>query len=406
MGERFPVFWDAARGANVRDVDGNEYLDLSAAFGVALAGHAHPRITERVAAQAAVLMHGMGDVHPPALKLELLERLTALAPWPDAQAVLATSGSEAVEIALKTALLATGRAGVLAFSGGYHGLTAGALAATDRELFRRPFERRLYGGVTRVRLPTERDKPAVAEAALEQVERALARRPGGDPVGAVVVEPIQGRAGVRVPPPGFLAAVAEKARAAGALLVCDEVLTGFGRTGKLFAHEHHGVVPDLLCVGKAFGGGMPISACLAPGRFMDAWPPSEGEAIHTSTFLGHPVACVAALAFLDVLADERLVERAHALGELLRAGLASGLQRVDEIVEVRGRGLLIGVELAASGSAVALAERALRAGLIVLPAGDRGEVLQLTPPAVLTEAQVDHAVDALVERIRLWTEER
>src|SRR5690606_6705347 len=147
-------------------------------------------------------------------------------------------------------------------------------------------------------------------------------------------------------------------------------------------------------------------ACLAPARVMDAWPESEGEAVHTSTFLGHPVACAAALAFLDVLAEENLVERSRALGELLRAGLAAGLEGVDEVVEVRGRGLMIGVELAAAGSAASLAGRALRAGLIVLPAAERAEVLELTPPAVLTEAQADHAVDALVERIRSWAEER
>jgi 4-aminobutyrate aminotransferase-like enzyme len=406
VGERFPVFWEEARGANVRDADGNEYLDLSAAFGVALAGHAHPRIAARVAHQTATLMHGMGDVHPPVPKLELLERLAALAPWDDARAVLATAGSEAVEIALKTALLATGRPGVVALAGGYHGLTVGSLAVTDRELFRRPFERRLYQGVARTRFPSERDKPAVLSTALDAVERALERPTGGDRVGAVIVEPIQGRAGVRVPAPGFLAGVAERARAAGALLVCDEVLTGFGRTGAMFAHEHFGVVPDLLCAGKALGGGMPISACLGPARVMDAWPPSEGEAIHTSTFLGHPVACAAALAFLDVLVDEGLIERARVLGRLLLTGLQRGLEGVDEVVEVRGRGLLIGVELAAAGAAVALSERALRAGLIVLPAGERGEVLELAPPAVLTEAQADHAVDAVVERIRLWTEER
>ena len=390
----------------MRDVDGNEYLDLSAAFGVALAGHAHPRIAARVAEQAASLMHGMGDVHPPAPRLELLERLAALAPWPDARSVLATSGSEAVEIALKTALLATGRAGVLALAGGYHGLTLGSLAVTDRELFRRPFERRLYAGVARTRFPNERDKPAALAAALDAVERALERPAGGDPVGAVVIEPIQGRAGARVPAAGFLAGVAERARAAGALLICDEVLTGFGRTGAMFAHEHFGIVPDLLCVGKALGGGMPLAACLGPAQVMDAWPPSEGEAIHTSTFLGHPVACAAALAFLDVLVDEGLVERAHILGKLLQTGIASALEGVDEVIEVRGRGLLIGVELAAAGSAVAVAERALRAGLIVLPAGERGEVLELAPSALLTEAQADHAVDAVVERIRLWAEER
>lgn len=406
MGERFPVFWKEARGANVRDVDGNEYLDLTGAFGVALAGHAHPCITRRVAEQTASLVHGMGDVHPSAVKLEVLERLAALAPWPNTRTVLATSGAEAVEIALKTAQLATGRAGVLAFAGGYHGLTLGSLAATHREHFRSSFERRLYGGVLHARFPKISDKPRAVAAALDEIERALNRGHGGDPIGAVVIEPVQGKAGTRIPAPGFMAAVAARTRAAGALLVCDEVLTAFGRTGRMFAHEHSGVVPDLLCVGKALGGGMPLAACLAPASVMDAWPISEGEAIHTSTFLGHPVACASALAFLDVLADEALIERAARLGELLESELAAGLAEVEDVMEVRGQGLLIGIELAAAGSGAAVSERALDAGLITLPAGSRSEVLQLLPPAVLSEAQAEHAVRALVKCVRLWSRER
>ena len=400
------MFWEEAQASNVRDVDGNEYLDLTGAFGVALAGHGHPRITAAVRRQADRLIQGMGDVHPPAPKVVLLERLAALAPWDEARAVLASTGSEAVEIALKTALLATGCAGVLAFTGGYHGLTMGALAITDRELFRRPFQRRLYGGVIRTRFPIARDRPGAVSDALDAVERALARgAPGGDPIGTVILEPVQGRAGARVPAPGFLAGVAHRARAAGALLVCDEVLTGFGRTGRLFAHEGEGVVPDLLCVGKALGGGLPLSACVGPTRVMDAWPESEGEATHTSTFLGHPLACAGALAFLDVLEQEGLVERAESLGGMIRAGLARGLAGVDGVVEVRGRGLLMGVELAPAGAGVAVAERALRSGLLLLPAGERSEVVELTPPAMLSVAQADHAVETVTETVRRWAEE-
>ena len=403
LGEGFPVFWEEACGSNVRDVDGNQYLDLTAAFGVAFAGHAHPRVAAAVAEQARRLIHGMGDVHPPEPKLALLERLTALAPWKDARGVLASTGSEAVEIALKTALLATNRPGILAFAGGYHGLTMGALAATDRELFRHPFERRLYGGVARAPYPTERDGPAALVAGLDGVEEALARGDGGvDRIGAVIIEPLQGRGGARVPARGFLAGVAERARAAGALLIHDEVFTGFGRTGQLFAHEHEGVVPDLLCVGKALGGGLPVSACLGPSEVMDAWPESRGEAMHTSTFLGHPVGCAAALAFLDVLVDEDLVRRAAEMGRMMLTGLSRGLAGVGGVLEVRGRGLLIGVELEGRGGAPTLCARALREGLMLLPGGEGGEVVELTPPATLTEAQRDHAVDAVTEVVRRW----
>ncbi len=387
----------------MRDVDGNEYLDLTSAFGVALAGHAHPRIAAAVAAQAGRLMHGMGDVHPPTLKLELLERLVALAPWKEARAVLASTGAEAVELALKTAQLASGRPGILAFERGYHGLTLGALSVTSRTLFRGPFEERLYGGVARAPYPLEREGPEALAAALDAVDAALARgAPNGDAIGTVIMEPIQGRGGARVPAPGFLAGVAARAREAGALVVHDEVLTGFGRTGRLFAHEHEGVVPDILCVGKALGGGMPLSACLAPRSIMDAWPESKGEAIHTTTFLGHPVGCAAALAFLDVLADEGLVRRAAEIGEILSTGLRRGLEGVPGVVDVRGRGLLIGLELEGVEAAATVAERALGAGLLLITAGERAEVLELTPPAVLTEDQLDHAIDAVTETIRRW----
>ena len=401
------MFWEEAHGANVRDVDGNVYLDLASSFGAALAGHTHPHITAAIAAQAGRLAHGMGDVHPPAVKLALLERLAALSPWRGAgggaRAVLAGSGAEAIEIALKTAQLATGRSGALAFEGGYHGLTMGALALGDRALFREPFEARLHQGVVRAPFATAAAGAAGLARALDAVERALAEpTPTGERVGAVVVEPVQGRAGIRVPAPGFIAGVAERARAAGALLVLDEVLTGLGRTGRLFAHEHDGVVPDLLCIGKALGGGLPVSACVGPASVMDAWPASEGEAIHTSTFLGHPIGCAAALAFLDVVEQEELVVRAQRLGGVLLTGLTRGLEGVPGVVDVRGRGLLIGIEFEQGGAAAAVAARALRQGLIVLPAGPRGEVLEVAPPATLDEEQCDHALDALTEVVRRW----
>lgn len=397
----FPVFWEEARGANVRDADGNVYLDLTGAFGVAAAGHGHPGVVRAVARQAERLIHGMGDVHPPAVKVELLERLMALAPWPEGRGVLASTGSEAVEIALKTALLATGRPGVLAFEGGYHGLTLGALAATARPEFRRPFASRLFGGVARAPFPDPfRDGPSAGRRSLEAVRTLLGRAAASEhPVGAVIVEPIQGRGGVRVPPPGFLAELARVTREAGAVLIFDEVFTGFGRTGALFAFEHEGVVPDLICAGKALGGGLPLSVCLGSREVMDAWPESRGEALHTSTFLGHPLACAAALAFLDAVEEEELVGRAARLGTDLLGRLRGAFTGVAGVREVRGRGLFVGIETdgPAGGGGVAAAGAALSHGLIVLPAGDLGEVVELSPPLVITESQLDRGVEILVD---------
>jgi 4-aminobutyrate aminotransferase-like enzyme len=247
---------------------------------------------------------------------------------------------------------------------------------------------------------------ADAGAALERV-RALLRSgaPNGDPIGAVIVEPVQGRGGARVPAAGFMAALSALAHEADALVIADEIQTGMGRTGVMLACERVGLEPDVICVGKALGGGLPLSACLARRAVMDAWPPSDGEALHTSTFLGHPLACAAALAALRRYGPESVLARAEALGLRLRTGLCEGLaERLSPgggVREVRGLGLLLGIELASGGPAPAAraAVEALELGVIVLPAGDRGQVVELTPAVALTDQQADHAVEVLVKAI-------
>jgi 4-aminobutyrate aminotransferase-like enzyme len=398
----FPVFWEEAGGANVRDVDGNVYLDLTGAFGVSAAGHTPAGVVEAIRDQAGRLIHGMGDVHPPAKKVEFLEELAGLGPWPDSRAILGSSGSEAVEAALKTALLVAGRPGILAFEGAYHGLTLGSLATTYREDFRGPFLSRLYKGVRFAPFPDSREGARAVKKSLERVRFLLREANGGDEVGAVIIEPIQGRAGVRIPPPGYLEALADLTWNAKALLIFDEIFTGLGRTGTLFAFLHEGVVPDLLCLGKGLGGGLPLSACVGPARIMNAWPPTRGEALHTSTFLGNPLSCAAGLAFLKELRDGELVARSKLLGERLLGRLRAALEGVPEVSEVRGRGLLLGVDLKRPGSnapirkaAVRASTLALKEGILVLPAGAAGNVLELSPPLVITEEQLDWAVPRL-----------
>lgn len=424
----WPVFWSEASGANVRDADGNVYVDLTGGFGVALLGHAHPAVAAAIARQAGSLVHGLGDVHPPDLKVRLLERLAALAPWPDARGVLASTGSEAVEIALKTAHLATGRPGVLAFEGAYHGLTAGALAATWRPHFRASFEARLYGGVAFAPFPwggtgrgrggaegrgrggegPDRTAPGASPSApdaLDAVARILRDgAPNGDAIGAVIVEPVQGRAGVRLAPDGFMAELSRLAHDAGALVIADELMTGAGRSGAWLASGLVGLEPDLVCLGKALGAGLPLSACLGGRPVMDAWPASTGEAVHTSTFLGHPLACAAALAALDAYEGEAVAARAEALGVRLQKALSGRLSGLPGVAQIRGLGLLLGIEVrgretALEGAGARVAGAALRRGVLVLPAGDAGEVVELTPPVVLTDEQTDHAVEVLVSAI-------
>lgn len=418
LSDDFPIFWDRAEGSNVWDADGNRLVDLTAGFGVAAVGHRHPAVEEAVRAQAGRLMHGMGDVHPPTAKVALLEKLVELAPQADARAVLATSGSEAVEVALKTAHLRTGKPGVVAYTGAYHGLTYGALSVTDGAYFRAPFERQLNPFVLRAAFPNPfrppealraegedaaaRTPAELSETAVRQLEQLL-ESDAGARVGAVIVEPIQGRGGEVVPPPGFLPGVAAACRARGVLLILDEVLTGFGRTGRRFACEEEGVVPDLLCVGKALSGGMPISACLGSAEVMEAWPPSRGEAMHTSTFLGHPVACAAALAALETIEGEGLVARAAEEGARWREALSDRLGRRPEIGDVRGRGLLVGIELVREGGgrhpdperAIRAVTACLRRGWIVLAGGTSGNVLSLTPALNLERELLEEAVEAL-----------
>ncbi len=377
----FPVFWEEAQGCLVADVDGNRFLDVTSAFGVASVGHSHPRVVAAVQEQATKLLHGMGDVHPSEVKVRLCERIAALVPLPDAQVILGQNGGDAVEAALKTAMLASGRPGILAFEGGYHGLTYGALDVTARADFRTPFRSQL-GGFTR-HLPYG--------CPLEDVRAHLAAHAPG----AVLAEPIQGRGGIIVPPDGWLRGLRELCDETKTLLILDEIFTGWGRTGDWFACQHEGVLPDILCVGKAMGGGLPLSACVAPRALMAVWGESTGEALHTSTFLGNPLACAAALAALAVLEAEDLPKRAVSIGAIFADGLRE-LQAEfrEQIAEVRGRGLMLGLEFGSRDQALSLVPAALREGLILLPAGD-GRILEFVPPLVITEEQIAWCLAAM-----------
>lgn len=382
-----PIFWERAFAANVWDVDGNRFVDLSGAFGVANVGHAHPEVVAAIAAQAARLPHGMGDVHPSAVKVELLEALTSRFPGGEpARAVLGSSGSDAVETALKTAVMATGREGVVAFEGGYHGLALGALDATHRRDFREPFAARLPRATVFARFGD------VASVACE-AENA------SHPVGAVLVEPVQGRGGERVPDEGFLRELRALCDREGWLLVADEVYTGFGRTGHWFACEAEDVVPDLLCVGKGLSSSMPIAACLGRAAVMDAWPASTGEALHTQTFLGHPASCAAALASLRVLEEEGLVAHAARVGAAALARLQRDARPLAAVKDVRGRGLMIGIECHDAATSLGACREALERGVILLPSGPAGAVLSVTPPLCVEEERLDAALSVLIEAL-------
>ncbi|MCA9492277.1 MAG: aspartate aminotransferase family protein [Myxococcales bacterium] len=367
-----PIVWAEALGSNVRDVDGNVLVDLTAGFGVALVGHRHPRVVQAVRAQADRLLHAMGDAWPDAARIALLERLAGVLPDPLSVLLLGLSGSDAVDGAVKTAVLHTGRHGVLAFEGAYHGLALGVLALQGyKPSFSEPFRPLLAPAVRRL--------PYGAERA--DVDQALA----DGTIGLILVEPMLGRGGTRPAPEGWLAMLRALADRHGALLAFDEVLTGCGRTGTPFLGPAEGVVPDLMCVGKALGGGLPISACAGSAQVMASWGPSRGEALHTQTFLGHPPGCAAAVAVLDLLEGD-LCARVGERGEALRAALgARGFG-------VRGRGLLLAVELGAA-DALAASRELMRRGWLTLPAD--AHALQLTPPVTLSDAQIEAFAETL-----------
>ena len=418
VSDHWPIFWERARGANVWDADGNRYVDMTAAFGVASVGHNNPRVVAAVRRQAAKLLHAMGDVHPNELKLRLAQELVALTftRWTavDARVIFANSGAEAVEAALKTSIIHTKRPGVIAFEGGYHGLTYGALDATWRKHFRGPFTKQLGHFTTHV--------PYGHVPLVGTDRRAVRNRrnaPGGralphpiEHYGAVLVEPIQGRGGIVVPPDDFLPALRAFCDHHGLLLIFDEVYTGFCRTGRWFACEHWNVVPDIICVGKAMSGGFPIAACVGKKKVMDSWPKSQGEAIHTSTFLGNPLGCAASLAAIAEMKRLGLCARADKLGTHVTSQLA-------KVGCIRGKGLMLGLGFGESmdgrarppgapktalmhgrpGSPplpVYLAEQLLQHGIIAIPEGDRNEVLGLTPPLTITQRQLDYCIDVLV----------
>jgi 4-aminobutyrate aminotransferase-like enzyme len=340
------MIWAEAEGCRVVDADGREYLDLSGGFGVAALGHRNPEVVAAVKAQADRCLHALGDLAEADVAAELRRRLGL----GGHEVMLGVTGEDAVEIALRTALLVTDKPGIVAFDGAYHGTGLLALAATGFEQFRKPFAAWLPGPVHRF---------------------AYGEDPGSLPedAGCVVVEPVQGRGGARVPPDGFLERLRERCDEAGALLVCDEIYTGLGRTGAMW---RSGGVADLLTCGKALGGGLPLSACLMRPVHIEAWRLGPEE-VYTHTHTGNPLACAAALVVLERVPG--LLMRVRAAGERFEAA------------GWHGAGLLRAKE----GDAFAAWER----GVVVIPAGEDGSLMSATPPLTITDEEIDEALERI-----------
>lgn len=353
-------------GAHVWDSEGREYIDCSAGHGVANVGHAHPVVVRAVQEQAQRLIVSSNSFYND-VRSQLLAELARITPPGLDRAFLCNSGTEAVEGALKFARLATGRAKIVSTMRGFHGRTFGALSTTWKKEYREPFEP-LVPGVSFV--PYDR---------LERADREI-----DDGTAAVILEVVQGEGGVNPGSGDYLRAVQAMCRERGALLIVDEVQTGYGRTGRMFACEHHGLEPDMMCMAKAMAGGLPMGAVMIGHRVGEL--PKKA---HGSTFGGNPLACAAALATIQVIESEQLAQGAALLGERFAAGLRA--IRSPEIREVRALGLMLGVQLkgSAAGYLAALADR----GVLALAAGST--VMRFLPPLVISEGDVDTVVGAV-----------
>jgi len=359
------------KGALVWDINGNQYIDCTGSYGVAVVGHCHPKVVEAVQRQVETLIACHASFYNDA-RSELLKKIIGLAPEGLDRVFLCNSGAESVECAIKLARKYSGKPEIVALMGGFHGKTMGALSATWKKKYRAPF------------MPLVPGFKHVPPDNLEKMRAAITEK-----TAAVLVEPVRGEGGILVPSDDFLPGLREICDEKGVLLIFDEVQTGFGRTGKVFACEHWNVAPDILCVAKSVAGGIPMGATFAREEVMSAF--KRGE--HSSTFSGNPLVCAAASAAIDVLVEERLPERAATLGGYFKGKLEGLAEKYRIVREVRGLGLMLGMEMRFDvyNMLVGCMDR----GVLVLDAGRN--VLRFLPPLVIEKEQIDRVVEVLDE---------
>jgi len=366
-----PIVLTRGKGALVWDINGKEYLDCSSSYGVALLGHCHPKVVAAIQAQAEQLIT-CHSCYFNDKRAEFVQKLVEITPKGLDKAFLSNSGAESVECAIKLARKYTGKPEIIALMGAFHGKTMGALSATWDKKYREPF------------MPLVPEFKHVAPDNAEKIREAITEK-----TAAVLMEPIRGEGGVRVPPDGYLQAVREICDEKNVLLIFDEVQTSFGRTGKLFGCQNWGVTPDVMCLAKPFAGGLPIGITVAKESIMSALKVGE----HSTTFSGSPLVCAAGCAAIDALVEEKLTERAAVMGKYFKAQL-EGLQAKYKIIkEVRGLGLMLGMELRFDVHNIIL--KAPTKGVLVLDAGRT--VVRLLPPLVIEKEQIDQAVLVLDE---------
>jgi 4-aminobutyrate aminotransferase/(S)-3-amino-2-methylpropionate transaminase len=392
-----PVVIEEGRGATLTDVDGNTFIDFTGGVGCLNVGHSHPRLVEAAQEQLAKFSHTDFTIIPYEVYVTLAERLLALAPFRGAaKAAFFNAGTEAVENAIKFARSYTKRPAVIAFEGAFHGRTLLSMTMTSKT---HPYKAGLGPFAPEVyRVPFAQDyRGPDARSALDALERALVTQVAAEHVAAIVIEPVQGEGGFVVAPRDFMAGIRRICDEHGIVMVVDEVQTGFGRTGKMFAIEHYGVEPDLMTVAKSIAGGLPLSAVLGKAAIMDA-PPDSAIG---GTYVGNPVAQAAALAVLDVFEEEGLVERSQQLGERMRERFVAWQERFEHIGDVRGLGAMLALEFVRDRDtkephaklATAVVEAAAERGLLLLKSGIYSNCIRVLAPLTLTDAELDEALD-------------
>ena len=393
------VYAERASNAELWDVEGKRYVDFASGIAVLNTGHRHPSVVKAIQAQLEKLMHTCFQVTPYANYVELCEQLNQLAPGPTAKkSMLFSTGAEAVENALKIARYCTKRSGVIAFSGSFHGRTLAAMSLTGKVQPYKAGFGPMMPSVFHAPFPTAYHGVSVADS-LAAIEQLFKNDIDPGQVAAIIIEPVQGEGGFNIAPPEFLRALRTLCDRHGMVLIIDEIQSGFGRTGRMFAVEYAGIEPDLMTVAKSIAGGVPLSALIGKADIMDA-PPPGGLG---GTYAGSPLGCAAALAVLEVMKQERLLERSLQLGERLQARLRTLQKRCSAIGEIRGLGSMVAIELVKNGRADqpdaeltrALVQAAARHGLVILSCGTYGNVIRFLAPLTIPEQLLDEGLEKL-----------
>jgi 4-aminobutyrate aminotransferase len=406
LGKYFPdLEVVSGQGIYLFDTDGKRYIDFTCGIGVTNTGHCHPKVVKAITRQASQLIHicaGIAHYEP---HVKLAERLVKLLPFKEASVVFSQSGSEAVEASLKLAKYVTKKSKIIAFTHAFHGRTLGALSVTYKEKYKKGYEGWLIEDIIRLEYPYHFHNNTIEYReyvfqCIASFKKAIIEN---NDIAAVIIEPILGEGGYVPAPVEFIQELRKFTEKNGILLIFDEVQSGFGRTGTMFAMEHYDVVPDIVALAKGIASGMPLGACVAKKELMDKWTTSA----HGGTYIGNPVSCAASLATIDAIEEEGMLDNAYETGKLISSLLNEAKKSLPVIGDVRGVGLMIGVEFINpttkepdSDIVKKIKLKALEKGLILISCGDNDQVIRLIPALIITKSQAKEAIDIFISSIK------